>query len=106
MKSEAGSEPDSEYDSDCEQQLVHIRDWLRFLRKFKRIRRLQLIFNATGCALKDNYCPEVRQWVRKIYKIEWKEWKQAGLEDIQAFLSRSGSSEQDIQERMNTTHTL
>ena len=70
MKSEADSEPDREYDSDCEQQLVHIRDWLRFLRKFKRIRRLQLIFNATGCALKDNYCPEVRQWVRKIYKIE------------------------------------
>ena len=96
MKSEADSEPDSEYDSDCEQQLVHIRDWQRFLRKLKGrrlqlifneqqlvhirdwqrflrklkgIRRLQLIFNATGCALKD-HCPEVRQRVSNIYKIE------------------------------------
>jgi len=69
MKSEADSEPDREYDSDCEQQLVHIRDWQRFLRKFEGIRRLQLIFNATGCALKD-HCPEVRQRVSNIYKIE------------------------------------
>ena len=72
MESEADSEPDSEYDSDCEQQLVHIRDWQRFLRKLKGVRRLQLIFNATGCALKD-YCPEVRQRVSNIYKIEGRE---------------------------------
>ena len=70
MKSEADSEPDSEYDSDCEQQLVHIRDWQRFLRKFLGIRRLQLLFNATGGALKDIYCQEVRDRVRDIYKKE------------------------------------
>ena len=49
---------------------VVVHNWYRFLRKYIGIRKLQLIFHATSCALKDCCSQEARARLSNIYKKE------------------------------------